>query len=171
MSPPPEATRHNNSTKLLILLYIRANSKSIFQYETPCIIKLGRKFWTESHFNFPSKLSRKGNAPLRGFEPNKFCHRAFRSLNIPFNIRKTHIKSFRSKSAKLIKFLSEIWCKVLFLPAPDVKPHNWVFHNAYSQLGLGFAYAGWDIQRPEWPMTELIGFKVHTKVRFLFLKV
>lgn len=29
-------------------------------------LKLGRKFWTESQFNFPSKLSRKGNAPLCG---------------------------------------------------------------------------------------------------------
>ena len=33
---PPEATRHHNSTKLLILLPLRANSKSTFQYETPC---------------------------------------------------------------------------------------------------------------------------------------
>ena len=36
MSNPPEATRHNNSIKLLILLPLRANSKSTFHYETPC---------------------------------------------------------------------------------------------------------------------------------------
>ena len=38
MSTPPEATRHNNLTKLLVLLSLRASSKSTFQYETPCII-------------------------------------------------------------------------------------------------------------------------------------
>ena len=31
------------------------------------------------------------------------------------------------------EFSLEIWCQVLFLPAPDVKLHNWVFRNAYSQ--------------------------------------
>ena len=44
MSKPPEATRHNNSTKLLVLLPLRANSKSMFQNETPCIL----------HFHFLS---------------------------------------------------------------------------------------------------------------------
>ena len=33
---PPEATRHNNLTKLLVLLPLRANSKRTFQCETPC---------------------------------------------------------------------------------------------------------------------------------------
>ena len=37
MSATPEGTRHNNSTKLLILLPLRDNSKSTFQCETPCI--------------------------------------------------------------------------------------------------------------------------------------
>ena len=37
MSTPPEATRLNNLIELLVLLPLRANSKSTFQYETPCI--------------------------------------------------------------------------------------------------------------------------------------
>ena len=36
MSTIPEATRHNNSTKLLVLSPLRDNSKSKFQCETPC---------------------------------------------------------------------------------------------------------------------------------------
>ena len=36
MSKPPEATRHHNSTKLSILLQLRAIYFSTFQYETPC---------------------------------------------------------------------------------------------------------------------------------------
>ena len=36
MPTPPEATRHNNLTKLLVLLPLRANSKRTFQCETPC---------------------------------------------------------------------------------------------------------------------------------------
>ena len=36
MSKPPEATRHHNSTKLLLLLHLRAIYFSTFQYETPC---------------------------------------------------------------------------------------------------------------------------------------
>ena len=38
MSTPPEATRQNNLTTLLVLLPLRTNSKSTFQYETPCTI-------------------------------------------------------------------------------------------------------------------------------------
>ena len=36
MPTPPESTRHSNLTKLLVLLPLRANSKSTFQHETPC---------------------------------------------------------------------------------------------------------------------------------------
>ena len=36
MSKSHEATRHNNSAKLLIFLPLRANLKSTFLYETPC---------------------------------------------------------------------------------------------------------------------------------------
>ena len=36
MSAPPQATSHNNSVKILVLLPLRGNSKSTFQYETPC---------------------------------------------------------------------------------------------------------------------------------------
>ena len=36
MPTSPEATRHNNLTKLLVLLPLRANSKRTFQCETPC---------------------------------------------------------------------------------------------------------------------------------------
>ena len=44
MPTPPEATRHSNLTKLLVLLPLRANSKRTFQCETPCSLKqLG--FW------------------------------------------------------------------------------------------------------------------------------
>ena len=34
---PPEATRHHNSIKLLILLSLRADLLYILHYETPCI--------------------------------------------------------------------------------------------------------------------------------------
>ena len=50
MSTPLEATRHNNSTKLLILLPLRANSKSTFQYETPCIS------WCSRYYIFGSMV-------------------------------------------------------------------------------------------------------------------
>ena len=36
MPTPPELTRHNNLTKLLVLLPLSANSKRTFQCETPC---------------------------------------------------------------------------------------------------------------------------------------
>ena len=36
MSTPPKATRHHNSTKLLILLPLRAIQFRPFQYDTPC---------------------------------------------------------------------------------------------------------------------------------------
>ena len=36
MPTPPEDTRHNNLTKLLVLLPLRANSKRTFQCKTPC---------------------------------------------------------------------------------------------------------------------------------------
>ena len=36
MSTPPKATRHHNSTKLWLLLPLRALYFSTFQYETPC---------------------------------------------------------------------------------------------------------------------------------------
>ena len=38
MPTPLEATRHNNLTKLLVLLPLRANLKRTFQCETPCMI-------------------------------------------------------------------------------------------------------------------------------------
>ena len=41
MPTPPEATRHSNLTKLLVLLPLRANSKRTFQCETPCICNVG----------------------------------------------------------------------------------------------------------------------------------
>jgi hypothetical protein len=37
ISKPPEATRHHNSIKLLILLPLRADLLYILHYETPCI--------------------------------------------------------------------------------------------------------------------------------------
>ena len=37
ISKPPEATRHHNSTKLLILVPLRANLLCTLHYETPCI--------------------------------------------------------------------------------------------------------------------------------------
>ena len=40
MSKPPEATRHHNSTKLLILLPLRAIWFRPFQYDTPCTTQL-----------------------------------------------------------------------------------------------------------------------------------
>ena len=40
MPTPPKATRHNNLTKLLVLLPLRANSKRTFQCETPCTCTL-----------------------------------------------------------------------------------------------------------------------------------
>ena len=43
MSTPPEATRCQNLTKLLILLPLRDNSKSTFQCETPCNIVPGEQ--------------------------------------------------------------------------------------------------------------------------------
>ena len=42
MSKPPEASRHHNSRKLLILLPLRAIQNHSFQYETPC-----RLVWEE----------------------------------------------------------------------------------------------------------------------------
>ena len=36
MPTPPKATRHNNLTKLLVLLSLRANSKRTFQCKIPC---------------------------------------------------------------------------------------------------------------------------------------
>ena len=48
MSKPPDATRHSNSTKLLIPLPFSANSKSTFQYETHCKGQLISK----GHFGF-----------------------------------------------------------------------------------------------------------------------
>ena len=38
----PEATRHHNSIKLLILLPLRADLLYILHYETPCICSIGR---------------------------------------------------------------------------------------------------------------------------------
>ena len=38
ISKPPEATRHHNSTKLLILVPLRANLLCTLHYETPCIL-------------------------------------------------------------------------------------------------------------------------------------
>ena len=43
MSTPPEATRQNNLTTLLVLLPLRTNSKSTLQYETPCILLTNKK--------------------------------------------------------------------------------------------------------------------------------
>ena len=39
MPTPLETTWHNNLTKLLVLLPLRANSKRTFQCQTPCILK------------------------------------------------------------------------------------------------------------------------------------
>ena len=36
ISKPPEATRHHNSTKLLILVPLRADLLCTLHYETPC---------------------------------------------------------------------------------------------------------------------------------------
>ena len=36
ISKPPEATRHHNSIKVLILLPLRANLLCVLHYETPC---------------------------------------------------------------------------------------------------------------------------------------
>ena len=38
MSTPPEATRHHNLTKLLILLPLRSDLLCNLHYETPCIV-------------------------------------------------------------------------------------------------------------------------------------
>ena len=44
ISKPPEATRHHNSIKLLILLPLRAIYFSTFQYETPCKLEFSECF-------------------------------------------------------------------------------------------------------------------------------
>ena len=49
MSTPPEATRHHISTQLLVLLPLRANSKSTFQYETPCTCSFSHFIHTPTH--------------------------------------------------------------------------------------------------------------------------
>ena len=57
MPTPPEATRHNNLTKLLVLLTLRANSKRTFQCKTPCrFIKF--------RANVLKKLQKIANFPL-----------------------------------------------------------------------------------------------------------
>ena len=61
ISKPPEATRHHNSTKLLILVPLRANLLCTLHYETPCKwegwcqclrYKFVTKLWTTSSNGF-----------------------------------------------------------------------------------------------------------------------
>ena len=40
ISKPPEATRHHNSIKILILLLLRADLLYILHYETPCTVAI-----------------------------------------------------------------------------------------------------------------------------------
>ena len=81
------------------------------------------------------------------------------------------LKPFDQKALNWLNFHQKSGGKFYFCLTLTWNSTIWVFHNAYSLAWALRTYIGWDIQRPEWPMTELIGFKVHTKVRFLFLKV
>ena len=50
ISAPPEATRHHNSKKLLLLLPLRADLLYILHYETPCRWQKNGQIWSKNDY-------------------------------------------------------------------------------------------------------------------------
>ena len=72
MCNPPEATRHHNLMKLLILLPLRADLLYILQYETPCISLRNIKMAPKRVFEWIALSSWRQNYTLQ----LNICHEA-----------------------------------------------------------------------------------------------